>query len=247
MRLSITLLTLAAAAALANAQTPLTPPMMNWDSADVAVIYAADQEKYPDVFRDSQGNPANSFIAPVWGQKCVFSDDECGDGAAIRIDNLDFLPLQALATIDLSDYRYLHLDMWAQNDDQLNLSLQNWWPGEKFTSEIWNLKGGEWLSVDIDMDSDNFTWSKKNEIPQHCVNVFQFGGGTLSNDFPHSEKIYVTNLIAHNDLSANGGNGVNSVVVSVAKPGIAYNLFGQRVKDDYKGIVIINGIKILRK
>jgi len=242
---------LATVAAAAGAQTPSTPPAINWDPADVAVIYAADQEKFPEVFKDSKGNAANAWTAPAWGQTCVFSDDEAGDGAAVRIDNLDFLPLQVQATVDLSDYRFLHIDLWAQNDDKMSIKLQNWWPGESFSADVIDLKGGEWKSVDIDLDGANFTWSKKNEIPQHCINIIQLGGEAIPNDYPHSPAIYFTNLIAHNDASVlDPGAGIGNVAVDNAMTDSdtpVYNLFGQRVDKTYKGIVVSKGRKYIQK
>lgn len=251
MKTSTRILSLASMAIVvvtAGAQTPDTPPTIKWDPSEVAVIYASDQEKFFEVFRDSQGNPANAWTLPVWGQQCVISDDECGDGAAVRIDNLDFLPLQFQATVDISDYRFFHLDLWAQNDDQICIKFQNWWPGESFVTEIFDLKGGEWKSIDIDLDRADFTWEKKNEIPQHCVNILQLGGEALPNDYPHSPAIYLTNIMAHNDASVLGGAGVGNVVVENAPADDAvYNLFCQRVDKSYKGIVVSKGRKFIQK
>lgn len=239
---------LAAIATSASAQTPTTPPEIKWDAAEVAVIYAADQDKFFEVIKDSQGNPANAWAPVTWGQTCVISDDECGDGAAMRIDNLDFLPLQFKATVDLSDYRFFHIDFWAQKDDQLCIKFQNWWPGESFVTEVFDIKGGEWKSIDIDLDREDFTWTKKNEIPQHCVNVLQIGGEKLANDYPHAASIYMTNVIAHNDASVlDGSAGIDNVVVDEADDTAVYNLFGQRVDASYKGIVVKKGHKFVQK
>lgn len=251
MKLSTQFLTLACLAAVTvptlAQTTPDTPPAIKWDAADVAVIYAADQDKFPEVFKDSKGNAANDWTAASWGQKCVFSDDECGDGAALRVDNLDFLPLQFQATVDLSEYRFFHIDIWAQNDDQMCIKFQNWWPGESFVTEVYDLKGGEWKSIDIDMDRADFTWSKKNEIPQHCINILQLAGEKIANDYPHSPSIYLTNMMAHNDASVIGGSGIGSIAADASADNALYNIFGQRVDKSYKGIVISNGRKFIQR
>ena len=243
MKLSTQFLTLATMVAVTVptfAQTvPDTPPAIKWD--------AADQDKFPEVFKDSKGNAANDWTAPSWGQKCVFSDDECGDGAALRVDNLDFLPLQFQATVDLSEYRFFHIDIWAQNDDQMCIKFQNYWPGESFVTEVYDLKGGEWKSIDIDMDRADFTWSKKNEIPQHCINILQFAGEKIANDYPHSPSIYLTNMMAHNDASVIGGSGIGSIAADASADNTLYNIFGQRVDKSYKGIVISNGRKFIQR
>lgn len=252
MKTSTRILTVASLAfivAAASAQTtPDTPPTIKWDPAEVAVIYAADQETFFDVFKDSKGNPANAWTQPTWGQSCVISDDECGDGAAVRIDNLDFLPLQFQATVDLSEYRFFHMDIWAQNDDQICIKFQNFWPGETFVTEVYNIKGGEWTRLDIDLDREDFTWSKKNEVPQHCINVLQIAGEKIPNDYPHSPAIYMTNIMAHNDASVLGGSGIDSITTDKdAADGALYNIFGQRVGKDYKGLVITKGRKFIQK
>lgn len=239
---------LATIATVSNAQTPTTPPTLKWAPEEIGVIYAADQDTYWDVMRDSDGNPANSWSPVTWGQTCVISDDECGDGAAIRIDNLDFLPMQFAATLDISEYRFFHIEYWVSADMQLDMTFQNWWPGEKFVSSIYDLKAGQWNVIDIDLDQESFTWSKKNEIPQHCVNVFKLGGENVDEEtHPYAPVIWMTNIICHNDASvlpagidemkANRQNGRN----------IRYNLAGQRVGNDYKGLVLMNGKKMVIK
>ncbi len=239
---------LATIATVSNAQTPTTPPTLKWGPEEIGVIYAADQDTYWDVMKDSDGNPANSWSPVTWGQKCVISDDECGDGAAIRIDNLDFLPMQFKKTMDFSDYRFFHIEFWVSADMQLDMAFQNWWPGEKFVSSIYDLKAGQWNVIDIDLDQESFTWSKKKEIPQHCVNVFKLGGEKVDEEaHPYAPVIWMTNIICHNDASvlpagidemkANRQNGRN----------IRYNLAGQRVGNDYKGLVLMNGKKMVMK
>jgi hypothetical protein len=64
---------------------------------------------------------------------------------------------------------------------------------------------------------------------------------------PHAPVIWMTNIICHNDASvlpagidemkANRQNGRN----------IRYNLAGQRVGNDYKGLVLMNGKKMVMK
>lgn len=237
---------LASAALSMTATEPTTPPVISWDPADVGVIYASDQDTFFDVMKDSQGNAANAWNQPVWGQTCVVSDDECGDGAAIRIDNLDFLPLQFLATLNLSDFRFLHLDLWVSSDCLLDFTLQNWWPGDKFVTEIYSLKTGEWNSIDIDMAA--LAWGMKNGAQERVVNVLKLAGENVDEEKnPYAETIFMTNVMAHNDESVLAG--INDVVVTEAPEGdgITYDLFGRRVGEGYKGIAIRNGQKFILK
>jgi len=235
-------------ALVANAQTPTTPAALTWDAGEIGVIYAADQETYPDVMRVGEGVPANTWAPVSWGQTCVISDDECGDGAAIRIDNLDFLPMQFPKTLDVSEYRFFHIEYWVSADMQLDMTFQNWWPGEKFVSSIYELKAGQWNVIDIDLDQESFTWSKKNEIPQHCVNVFKLGGENVNEEeHPHAQTIWMTNIIFHNDTSVLPAGIDEMKAIRQNGRNIRYNLAGQRVGNDYKGLVLMNGKKMVMK
>lgn len=235
-----------------NAQTPEDPAPVDYDPAEVGVIFAADQDKYFEVLRDGNGTPASDWSLANWGQKVVISADECMGGAsAIRIDGLDFLPLQFPSTISLASWRYLHIDMWASTDDQVCFKLQNWWPGEAYVSDIYNLKGGEWTSIDIDMeDPDYFQWSEIKTDPEtqekytnKGVNVLQIAGEKIPNDFAHAPVIYMTNIIAHN--SGNGDSGVADIKADNELNGKIYNVFGIEVDENYKGLVIRNGKKYI--
>ena len=240
-----------------NAATPDDPTALNYDPAEIGVIFAADQDTYWEVLRDGNGNAASDWAPVAWGQTCVISADECNGGAsAIRIDNLDYLPLQFPATISLAEWRYLHIDMWAPAEDQVCFKLQNWWPGEAYVSDVYNLKAGEWTSIDIDMeDPDFFQWSEVKTDPEtqekyinKGVNVFQVAGEKIANDFPHCETLYMTNIIAHNYTPGDNNNedsAVKGVQVETLK-GKSFNIFGVEVDDNYKGIVIRDGKKFFQ-
>lgn len=263
MKISTKLFSAAAIAAIAtsgiNAQTPADPATLNYDPAEIGVIFAADQDTYWEVLKDGNGNVASDWAPVTWGQSCVMSADECAGGAsALRIDNLDFLPLQFPATVSLAQWRYLHVDMWAPAEDQVCFKLQNWWPGEAYVSNVYTLKAGEWTSIDIDMeDPDCFQWSEVKTDPEtqekyinKGVNVFQIAGEKIANDYPHCATIYMTNVIAHNytpaDNGENGENGVDGIVFETQK-GKTFNIFGLEVDETYKGIVIRNGKKYIQR
>lgn len=253
MKKTSTLIALAFCAAGLYAQTPDNPAEITWDPAEVGVIYAADQDTYFETLRDGNGNPASNWAPANWGQTVVISNDECNDGAsAIRIDGLDFLPLQFPGTVSLAQWRWLHIDVYPTADDQLCFKLQNWWPGESYVSQIYEVKGGEWNSIDIDMeDPTYFQWSEMKTNPEtqekyinKGVNVFQVAGEKLPNDYPHAPTIYMTNIIAHNE----GGAGINNVAAeNVINDGRIFNVMGIEVDENYRGLVIRNGKKYLQK
>lgn len=266
MKFTTQILTAAAFAAIAttgiNAQTPSDPAPLNYDPAEVGVIYAADQDTFFEVLRDGNGNPATDWNQPVWGQKVVTSDDECAGGAAaIRIDNLDYLPMQFPGTISLAQWRWLHVDIYPTTDDQVCFKFQNWWPGEQYVTDIYELKGGVWNSIDIDMeDAANFQWSEIKTDPEtqekytnKGINIFQVAGEKIPNDFEHAPTIYMTNIIAHNyDPAESGndeGNDDNAVedILDDAAKGKIYNVFGVQVDETFRGIVIRDGKKYIQR
>lgn len=259
MKFSTKVLSAAAMAAIAtsgiSAQAPNDPAPLNYDPAEIGVIFAADQDTYWDVLRDGNGTPASDWAPVVWGQNCIISADECAGGAsALRIDNLDFLPLQFPATVSVAQWRYLHVDMWAPAEDQVCFKFQNWWPGESYVTDIYTLKAGEWTSFDIDMeDPDFFNWSEVKTDPEtqekyinKGVNIFQIAGEKIANDYPHCSTLYLTNVIAHNytpgENNGNEENGVLGIEAETLK-GKTFNIFGVEVDESYKGIVIRNGKK----
>lgn len=234
-------LALMAFAANVNAQTPDDPAALSYDPAEVGVIFAADQEKYPEVMQTSKA-PASDWAPVSWGQKTVLSYDECNDGAAaLRLDNLDFLPMQFQGTLQLGAYKYLHIDVWAAKDDLVCFKLQNWWPGEYYVTPAIDVKGGEWLSLDIDItDPLLYQWGEPNK---KGVDVFQVCGENVPNEYPHSESIYLTNIIAHNYDPA----GVANITVDAAADNRTFNLFGMEVDENYQGVVIRNGKKFIQR
>ena len=58
----------------------------------------------------------------------------------------------------------------------------------------------------------------------------------------------MTNIMAHNDASVLDDSGIDSITTDKgAADGALYNIFGQRVGKDYKGLVITKGRKFIQK
>ena len=74
---------IACMATAVQAQEVTTPPTFDIDPGEVGVIFAADQDTYFEVIKDSKGNSASNWAPVKWGQTCTVSEDEAGDGAAI--------------------------------------------------------------------------------------------------------------------------------------------------------------------
>ena len=67
---------IACMATAVQAQEVTTPPTFNIDPGEVGVIFAADQDTYFEVIKDSKGNSASNWAPVKWGQTCTVSEDE---------------------------------------------------------------------------------------------------------------------------------------------------------------------------
>jgi len=56
-------------------------------------------------------------------------------------------------------------------------------------------------------------------------------------------NLFITKIV----ITRGGEAGINNVTVAEAENGAAYNLAGQKVADDFKGVVIKNGKKMIQK
>ena len=60
-------------------------------------------------------------------------------------------------------------------------------------------------------------------------------------------KNFVVKILGSDPVVYDDGTGINNVVTNSAVPTVTYNLAGQRVSKDYKGIVVTNGKKYIAK
>lgn len=223
-----------------SAQDPTTPPTPNWDASDVFNIIGSTYEY----------GAGSSFKVLTWGQKCTSDYDEAGDDEAYRIDNLDFLPIQFNKAISLDNYKYLHMDVWPSEDTHFYYSFIRWMPdGSQLRLYIptQQLKANQWNSLDLDLSI--MGWNVKNNVQERLVNILFFGGQEGDTE-AFASKIWIANLVAHNgDTSGTVVTGIKTINNTTSKKidNSSYNLLGQKIGNNYKGIVIKNGKKVLVK
>lgn len=239
---------------VANAQSPSDPPVFPLDWDEVGVIFAADADKYEDSVLRTNANGGTAADntdkwSVLWTQNCTISADEVGDTgyAAIQVLNLDYLPIQFDGKITLTEYRYLHFDFWVPTECKFPITLYNWGEAnEEFVSDVYTFEAGKWTSIDIDLSQ--FDWNKKNDEQQRLVNVIKIGGAKFDEGATPQDNmptpIWFTNVIVHNESSIVAGI-VNTEVSSV-KSTASYNLAGQRVSAQQKGISIQKGKKVVK-
>lgn len=202
-------------AGFAQAQSPTDPPVAQWNAEDIYCIYAADGDQY----KPAEGTAME--VLTTWGETDAVSDDEAGDYAALRVTRGggDFTPWQFSKAQNWSDYQYLHMDVWANEDSQFYLSFRNWSAGVHSASDVVQLKAGQWYSLDFDLST--FAWSEKNGLQERIVNVLVLGGEGegIWASAKKASRVYVTNILCHNAVK--GGTVVTVGKLeekSVAKP-----------------------------
>ena len=129
-------------------------------------------------------------------------------------------------------------------------------------------KAGDVFSVTGFFNNDDNTKVAKAEIftlnADNTVNVIwtsdQFINGRLVDDDPNTSTYTLEQDMEQIYIGRNGGTGTNITALSVVRGGTTviknitvtangaiYNLAGQKVSADYKGVVVKNGVKVMQK
>ena len=77
--------------------------------------------------------------------------------------------------------------------------------------------------------------------------IWKTEDGTESLIDETGSKNFYVKLLGGNPEVFDDGTGINNVVSNNTVPTVTYNLAGQRVSKDYKGIVVTNGKKYIAK
>ena len=128
------------------------------------------------------------------------------------------------------DYDEPYIWVWGEADK--NFCKNTTWPGDAMTWVGKDAKGRDvWRwSVELTDDTPTNLLFSNHGYPQTANFEFQNGG--------------YYNIYGYQGLAT----GIQQVKTSAVKTtGAIYNLSGQRVSDNYRGIVIRNGKKILMK
>ena len=103
-----------------------------------------------------------------------------------------------------------------------------------FTAPVVGSKGAGDFTLTMDKKTRDWTWT--GEADEVTFTVYR--------------KTAKANVcLCFSDITVNPTveTGINNITVDNAKKGVRYNLAGQRVGKNYKGIVIENGHKVVRK
>ena len=196
------------------------------------------------IYSSTLGNTDGYFFAD-WGCGNVGSEVTVGSSKVFKIPNFTYYGSQFTA-IDLTSMKYLVVDVYPESDMTLTVDPIT---GTVEKGVQTSLTGGQWNTIKIPIAT--FTQKGCNMANLYQIkymgtlaadggdgNVDGFGTGDGTQSF------IVGNVYFYNEVST-GVNGVN-----VAQPvvdGPAFNVAGQQVSSDYKGIVVKNGKKYINR
>jgi hypothetical protein len=99
------------------------------------------------VFSEAYTNLPNTDFNPNWGQSTIVSFEEINGDSTLKYSNLNYQGTQFESPIDATEMDYLHIDVWTDDADELNVFLISTGPAE--TPYPLEISSAEWVSYEI--------------------------------------------------------------------------------------------------
>ena len=159
-----------------NCQAPPTPT-----APTVAAIVPPVCETAIGIFSDANSQLEGTDFFPNWGQNppVVVTIEDIAGGKVLKYANFSYQGIQLASAIDVSELKFLHIDVWSIDDTLINI-----YPISPPTEKGFalNLEKGVWNSFDIPLSE----FSDAVNLAE--VLQFKFDGGT------GVETIFIDNL-----------------------------------------------------
>ncbi len=165
------------------------------------------------------------FFVGSWGQKTQAREVELAeDDNAYMFTDFNFLgwEINGSQPIDISDMKYLHLDVWAP-DASAQLSISPIWGSEALVS-VGELKAG-WNQIDMPLT----TWEGINLANVYQLKFDEGKGGTLFIDNVYFHKGLQDALDNTDNAAIRVDNGTITVNAQAGEPIAVYNVAGQMI------------------
>lgn len=171
-----------------SGQTLYIDNLYLWKNEKEVVVPAAPEPdkaaaNVKSFFSDKYTTAVSAFTIANWSQATSTEITQCEGNNALKLTNFNYQGLQAdggAGTIDVSDMEYIHIDIYALQDMDINIypiSLDPTYDKDKVTR---HLTAGKWDSFDIAVsDFPNVVFSKLGQ--------FKFDGGS-------GQTLYIDNL-----------------------------------------------------
>ena len=186
------------------------------------------------LFSDKYSNNHNFNYAVWWDQQAWQENVQLSGNNAWHIKNFNFIGSEH-DQLDVSGMDGLHMDIYPVGKDfSFNVSPINKSENEQFLTAT--AKANRWNRINLPIAD----YKAKG---LSMTTAFQIKMTRVSDDLPTDQEFYLDNVYYYKGIP----DAIKSVTVAAGNAAAPmYNLAGQRVGKNYKGIVIVNGKKILR-
>ena len=115
-----------------------------------------------------------------WGQSTRFEELGFDGNTVLYYSNFNYQGWGCGGMLDASDMKYLHLDIWADQDGELGIvpisdAGVNTNDRRRYVAQV---KGQQWVSVDIELES---AFGGEDALDFAKINQFKFDNGTITN------------------------------------------------------------------
>ncbi|MBO7470287.1 MAG: hypothetical protein J6T78_00325 [Bacteroidaceae bacterium] len=213
------------------------------------IIYDNEGQDYKVSFTTGSGGGGDGILSMTLTVSCdgeVFTESFPSEGweihaiegltSSIKVMRVEVESSESLTYMGFCSTIYNTADGW-QHDD----TAWDWIPME-------NQGGGHWV-LDWGEGKEFIASEWLNQNVAKTLEFFSDGGDANGNKYKYANGI--SNYGYDNNYKVTFTPGVDpdgiSLVSASKEDGATYNLAGQRVRKDYKGIVITNGRKVLIK
>lgn len=134
------------------------------------------------IFSDKYTSAFTNFMVGTWGQATKTETVKCGGDDALKLTDFNYLGLQNSndATIDASGMQYIHIDVYPEQNMDINIYPISFDPTVDNKGVKLALTAGKWNSFDIPVsDFDGVNFAKLGQ--------FKFDGGS-------GQTLYIDNL-----------------------------------------------------
>jgi hypothetical protein len=132
------------------------------------------------IFSDAYTDVEGTDFDPDWGQSTETTQVDIAGNNTLKYENLNYQGTMFASALDVSETAFLHVDYWTGNSTGFNGSLIS--PGPLETPYAFAVTTGEWVSVDIPLD----TFSS-------IVNLME----VIQMKFDGNGTIYLDNIFFH--------------------------------------------------
>jgi len=155
--------------------------------------------------------PVSALSVLTWGQKATLSYVTVGDGQAMKLTNLQWMPIGLTTAKDYSLLQYLHIDVYSNTASPFRLGLVIWGMAGNPPTEVYtpyfNLTPGQWFSIDYPL-----SYFKDRDIDCRTLGAIRFGDddGTVYSNEIYVDNIYFFEGTPKNPFIASGVKGIKS-------------------------------------